>query len=79
MTEEEIKALVQKAAADLGEHFESVRIFVSWPHEDKAHVTKTYDDGTGNWYASYGQIRQWILMEEERMRAAARKEFEEDE
>ena len=73
MTQDEAKALVNKHASELQEHFDSIRIFVSWPHEDDAHRTLTWDTGRGNFYAQYGQIVQWIIVQDEQQREWARR------
>lgn len=78
MTEEEAKALVNKLASELGEHFDSLRIFVSWPHPDDAHRTLTWDTGRGNYYAQYGQIIQWMHVQDEEQRIWWRKQQESD-
>lgn len=71
MTKDETKAFVSKHAAQLAEHFEAVRIFVSWSSDD-GESTRTYDTGCGNWFAQYGHIRNWLLAEEEEARQAGR-------
>jgi hypothetical protein len=77
VTNSEAKALVAKHASELAEQFETVRIFVSWPHADDAHRTMTYDTGRGNWFASYGQIRQWVIAEDEALRKSVRESEDE--
>jgi len=72
VTNDEAKALVAKHASELAEMFDGVRIFVSWPHPDDAHRTLTYDSGRGNWFAQYGQIRQWVIAEDELLRKSVR-------
>ncbi len=79
MTNDEAKAFVAKHASELAEMFDSVRIFVCWPHGDDEHQTLTYDCGRGNWFACYGQIRQWLIAEEEYQRLWAAKKAAEDE
>jgi hypothetical protein len=77
MMNDEVKALVAKHASELAEMFDGVRIFVSWPHPDDAHRTLTYDSGRGNWYACYGQIRQWLIAEDELLRKSVRESEDE--
>lgn len=79
MTNDEAKAFVAKHASALAEQFDSCRIFVSWPHADDAHRTLVYDTGRGNWYASYGQICQWVIAEDEALRKSVRETDPEDE
>jgi hypothetical protein len=77
MTNDEAKALVGKHASELSEFFDSCRIFVSWPHADDAHRTLTFDSGRGNWFAQYGQIRQWVIAEDELLRKSVRESDDE--
>lgn len=65
---------VKGAAESLGEHFDSVQIFVT-RHEP------SIEDGTiniawsaGNWFTRYGQVREWLIKAEERSRVHIRKE-----
>lgn len=53
------------AATRLSQHFDSVRIFVT--RFDGEHTLST-NTGRGNWYAQYGQIREWIVRADERSR-----------
>lgn len=45
------------------EHFDSVQVFCT-RRLDKDGNTRTVAIGDGNWYARYGQVREWVLMEE---------------
>jgi hypothetical protein len=73
MTEQQLSPL-KKAIHDLGEHFESVQIFV--PTHQPAEVGRTVhaSAGVGNWYARYGQIREWIIRTEEETKCNVRLE-----
>jgi len=73
MTNSEAEELVRKAVSALGEHFDSVRCFVTWPSDDGQQNTKSYESGTGNFYAQYGQIKEWCAMQDEYQRIHARK------
>ena len=77
MTEQQLSPL-KKAIHDLGEHFESVQIFV--PTHQPAEVGRTVhaSAGVGNWYARYGQIREWIIRTEEETKCGVRSEFAEE-
>lgn len=56
--EKEVLAnLVSKAVDGLGEHFDSVRVFVT-RHEGDSTLALTR--GSGNNYASLGQITEWL-------------------
>jgi hypothetical protein len=74
MTEQQLSPL-KKAIHDLGEHFESVQIFV--PTHQPAEVGRTVhaSAGVGNWYARYGQIREWIIRTEEETKCSVKSEF----
>lgn len=66
-------ALVRKHVQQLGEHFESVHIFASRHMPAELDGTVTVNQGLGHWHARYGQIREWLIYEDERARIAARK------
>ncbi len=73
MTDPELKALVNRHAAELGEHFESVLILVTRAHPDDGAKTQSYERGSGNFYAQYGHAREWLAMQDEFQRAEARR------
>lgn len=54
---EQALSLVVKAVNELGEHFDSVRIFVTRQSGDSTHALTR---GGGNHYASLGQISEWL-------------------
>ncbi len=64
-------ARVEKAVESLGEHFDSVQIFVTL-HEPTKGGTIAICNGSGNWHARYGQVRGWVIREDEGFRAAGR-------
>jgi hypothetical protein len=68
---------VQRAVESLGEHFDTVHIFTTrhMPVEAE-HAGKiiTTNKGCGNWLARYGQLREWCMFEDERIRDHARRE-----
>jgi hypothetical protein len=77
MTKPELEALselVKMAAADLIEHFDSVRIFVTLTDQDSEGetVTRTMSWGLGNQYASEGYVRDWLVAQEEYTRKHTR-------
>ena len=63
ITMEELNELVDLHAAQLAEHFDSVRIFCT--KHDSEHLglsnTQAYSKGRGNWYAQRGQIQDWLV------------------
>lgn len=58
-------ALVQHHIDRLREHFDTVQIFVTREEPEKTKETITVQKGSGNWFARYGQVRLWMLREEE--------------
>ena len=60
MTQDQAKALLAKAAGELGEHFEAVQILATWRDE-----TTTYarHEGQGNYYARV-QLAQTFVDED---------------
>lgn len=71
-------ARVRKVVDDLAEHFDSVQIFVSRNTGEPNGNTRTYQYGTGNWYARYGQVKIWTERSEEFERAHERKQIKDD-
>ena len=59
-------AILEKHANALMEHFDNVQIFVT--RCDPAVVDGTINAtfGLGNWFARYGQVKNWINGEERR-------------
>jgi hypothetical protein len=64
-------AMLTKHVNDLSEFFDSVHIFCS-RHESNDTGTINANRGAGNWFARYGQIKEWILKQEEASRVNAR-------
>lgn len=54
---------VKKAVEDLGEFFDTVQIFTT-RHLEGDKGTVSYRFGGGNWHARYGQVREWLLIQE---------------
>jgi len=52
---------IKSFVARIAEHFDSVQIFCTKKTEDDTRCTTW---GEGNWYARYGQIREWIIYTE---------------
>lgn len=72
------KLKVRKALDDLGEHFDAVHIFASRCESGRLGGTVFVNMGTGNWFTRYGQIREWIVYEDESTRTNARDKHEKD-
>lgn len=55
----------------LGEHFDTVQIFVTRHMPAEVDGTVTVNRGSGNWCARFGQISEWVIYEEARIKACA--------
>jgi hypothetical protein len=74
--DERLRALVRRHVGQLAEHFESVQVFATVHRREGARmVSNALDLGSGCWYTRYGQIREWLLMNDERARQKAAEEF----
>lgn len=67
---EEDNALLDSHAAQLSEHFESVQIIAT--RRRPGGITRLAARGGGNFYASLGAVREWLVMQEERTRIQER-------
>jgi hypothetical protein len=68
--------LLRKACSTLIEHFDTVQIFVTRHEPTENHGTVNIHIGRGNWFARYGHIKEWILLEEETARMKAHRDDE---
>lgn len=75
---QEVLRLCKNAAAKIMEHACSVQIFVTM-HEPSMQMTRHVAHGLGNWYARESQVREWVLANEETVRAHARRLAESEE
>lgn len=51
--------IIKKHVAQLAGHFDSVEIFVTeYISPEKGTFARSF--GTGNWFARYGQIKDWL-------------------
>jgi hypothetical protein len=66
-------AIVDQAIKLLGEHFDTVHVFVTRHEPAQEGGTINIHKGTGNWFARYGQITEWAIKEEEDSRLNVRK------
>ncbi len=74
--DEELK-LLDDACMRLGEHFDTVQIFVT-RHDNDDEGTVTAHLGHGNWFARRGQISEWLMKSNERSKEIVRHEENED-
>ena len=54
--------------------FDSIQIFVTRHDSSNDGGTLHVESGTGNWYARYGQVKDWIARQEEIARKETRNE-----
>ena len=72
-------ARVDKALKELGVFFETVHIFCTNHNADPDNPdsgTVTTTKGQGNWHARYGQIKEWMIKQDEYTRIQCRKDNE---
>jgi hypothetical protein len=67
----QLQKIVDVAACNLGEHFSSVRIFVTLQGDDERE-TGSYTTGKGDFYAQKGNIDEWRTFMDESERHYAR-------
>jgi len=73
MTDEEWKKsddMLERIVQQLGEHYENVRIFANTSTSDGKIIRAT--QGAGNFFAQYGQIREWLIHMDEYAKQEAR-------
>lgn len=68
--------LVKKHVEALGEHFDSVHIFCTRHEAGEENGTVQLNQYAGNFFARYGQVREWLIRQEEQSRQAVRNEQE---
>lgn len=69
--------IVNRFLDEIGEHVDSAQVFVTRKRDDGNQGTSHMAKGTGNWFSRYGQIKIWVLREEERQSAEIWRESEE--
>lgn len=65
-------ARLERACEALGEHFDSVQIFVTRHEPGALNGTIHANWGCGNFFTRYGVVRQWLIKEDERTREGVR-------
>lgn len=67
---------IDKALQNLREYFETVQILCTslLPDDGK---TRFWQRGSGNWFARVGQIKDWIIRQDEESRCEVRREQQE--
>lgn len=64
--------LIQKHVSALEEHFDTVMIFATRHDPAEAGGTEHCSMGGGNWYARFGQVKEWVIRQEEMARVHVR-------
>jgi hypothetical protein len=75
VTQTEELAFLEKPCAAIGEHFETVQIFVT--RFDPELGTSNASFGSGNWFARRGRIQDWLVKKNEQTCVDVRKSEEE--
>lgn len=70
--------LLKKHTEALGEHFDTVHIFATKYDAAVEEGTITYNYGSGNWYARYGQICEWMVKQNEVTRISERRKYDDN-
>ncbi len=68
--DEKVKGFISEL---LQNHLVSIRVFVT---KTEAAQAKSYDSGGGDWYSTYGAIREWIIKQDERAKDSVKRECE---
>ena len=66
--------MVDDLVAKLGEHFDSVQVFCTRYDSSGGGRTVTVNAGTGNWYARFGQVSEWVTKEREQQKEEIRRD-----
>jgi len=53
---------IQTVCAELKQSFDTVQVFCT--HLEDGQATGNYNYGTGNWFARYGQVVRWLVIED---------------
>lgn len=63
--------MVREHVNALAEHFDSVQIFCT-RHEGSMDATVNVHLGSGNWFARYGFVQNWLIRQDESERSSRR-------
>jgi hypothetical protein len=55
--------IIDLAVARLAEHFDTVQVFVT--RHDSRTGTINVQRGSGNWFARSGQVREWLIKQDQ--------------
>jgi hypothetical protein len=68
--------LCKDAAEKLGEHFDSVQILATRHSGGENSETVSMVYGVGNWFARYGQAKDWVVKSDSRTHRSVMEENE---
>lgn len=63
--QEHIEKLIQDFIDKVSEHVDSVRVFVTHPANNGNGDSVSFSQGGGNLFAQQGQIRAWVLRQDQ--------------
>ena len=63
--------IVKNHTEALGEHFDHVQIFCGRHMPAEAEGTVSVNWGSGNWFSRYGQVHEWMVYQDGRVKAHA--------
>jgi hypothetical protein len=66
---------LEKLCEELGEFFETVQVFCTVIEHNG---TRSHAHGTGNWFARFGQVRTWLVKQEQHYAEDAKSERREN-
>ena len=61
---QKLQGIVKAHCGALLEHFDSVQIFTVKNNKDEK-LSTSFHWGSGNYFSRYGQVKQWVIGEEE--------------
>ena len=70
---EEALRLAKECSAKISEFADTVQVFIS-VYDASTGTTRHITHGAGNWFAREGQVREWVLQNEERSRSEVHEE-----
>ncbi len=69
---DEDRERLKKSLHELSEHFDSVQILCTRYKGGDDGGTVNISMGEGNWFARYGQMKEWLIREEETSKESRR-------
>lgn len=66
------RKFIDAKVAEMMERFDSVMVFATKHEGGDDGLTRGYNRGRGNFFTRYGQIREWLIYEEEATRVKVR-------